>query len=110
MNDYPPDVLHVSAELLVALLLAGAAVLAAWTMVRFQGFGPRTVGGVLVTSAVAMILVSALPAWVDGVIGAQVPAARLVVSICLVLPVFTYFFIASGWFLRMLVELLDGVR
>jgi hypothetical protein len=57
-----------------------------------------------------MILVSALPSLVGSVAGAGIPDARLVIAFGLTLPVFTYFFLAAGWFLRALLRLFEGLR
>ena len=100
----------VSVECFVALLLVGCASLAAWLVVRFQGIGPRTLGGALIASATAWILVSALPSFIDGVTAAGLPDLKLVVAFGLTLPVFTYFFVAAGWFLRNLLGLMQGLR
>jgi hypothetical protein len=110
MLDYLPRMLSVSVGCFVALLVVGCAILAAWILTRFRGIGPRTLVGALVASGAAMILVSALPSFIDGVTAAGLPDVRFVIAFGLTLPVFTYFFLAAGWFLRSLVALLDGLR
>jgi hypothetical protein len=99
-----------SVECFVALLLVGSALLAAWLLVRFQGVGPRTLAGALVASAAAWILVSALPSFVDGVTAAGLPDEKLVIAFGLTLPVYTFFFVAAGWFLKNLLGLMQGLR
>jgi len=44
------------------------------------------------------------------VTAAGLPDLKLVVAFGLTLPVFTYFFVAAGWFLRNLLGLMQGLR
>lgn len=99
-----------SVECFVALLLVGSALLAAWLLARFQRMGPRTFAGALVTSAAAWILVSALPSLVHGVTAAGLPDPKFVIAFGLTLPVYTFFFVAAGWFLKNLLGLMQGLR
>jgi hypothetical protein len=110
MLRYLPEMPSISVECFVALLLVGSAVLAAWLLVRFQRVGPRTLAGALVASAAAWILVSALPSFVDGVTAAGLPDEKLLIAFGLTLPVYTFFFVAAGWFLKNLVGLMQGLR
>jgi len=110
MLHYLPGMPDLSVACFVALLLVGCALLAAWAMVRFQRIGPRTLIGALVASGAAMILVSALPNLVDAVATAGIPEVRFVIAFGLTLPVFTYFFLAAGWFVRALLGLFEGLR
>lgn len=102
--------LHLSVEHFVALLLLGAVILAVWTFLRFGRLGPRSLQGVVVHFLVAWMLVSAMPDLADGVVAARLPAAGLVISFGLLLPVFTYLFLTSAWCARLLVSLLSGLR
>jgi hypothetical protein len=110
MLHYVPDMPTLSVECFVALLFVGGALLAAWALVRFHRIGPRTLLGALVASGAAMILVTALPNLVDAVASAGIPDARLVMAFGLTLPVFTYFFLAAGWFVRALLGLFEGLH
>jgi len=102
--------LHLTTGGFVALLLAGAAVLAVWTVARFARFGPRTLGGVVLHGLAAMMLVSAMPGVAEAIAAAGFQGAGLVIAFGLVLPVFTYLFLASLWFVRLLVDLFGGLR
>ena len=88
----------------MAFLLVGAVLLAAWTLIRFQGIGPRSLTGGFFAMLAAFALISAVPAIVDGILAARIPATRVVVIFGLGLPVFTYFFLAGGWFMRSLLR------
>ncbi|HZT15028.1 MAG TPA: hypothetical protein VFA19_03700 [Gaiellaceae bacterium] len=101
--------LHLTVGSFVALLLAGAAVLAVWTVTRFGRLGPRTLGGAMLHELAAMMLVAALPNLAEATAAAAFPGARLVIAFGLVLPVFTYLFLASLWFVRLLVDLFGGL-
>jgi len=103
-------VLPIPVELFVALMFVGSALLAGWTLTRFHRLGPRTLAGALATSAAAMILVSGLPSFIDGVLGSGIPSARLIVVFGLAVPTYTYFFVAAGWFMRVLRSMLGGLR
>lgn len=104
------SVVHLTVGSFVALLLVGAAILAIWTFKRFSRLGPRSLGGVALHSLAAMMLVSALPNLAEAVAAARFREAGLVIAFGLVLPAFTYLFLASVWFLRLLAALLSGLR
>jgi ABC-type amino acid transport system permease subunit len=93
-----PILVPISPTLFVALLLIGSALLAAWTLVRYERVRPRTLGAALAAKLAALLLLLALPSLVDAVDGA--PAGRLLVVVAVALPIFTYFFVAAGWFAR----------
>jgi len=99
-----PVVTPISASLFIAFMLVAAVVLAAWTLVRFDRLGPRSLTGGFFAILASFALIAAVPAIVDGILAARIPAARVVVIFCLGLPVFTYFFLAGGWFMRSLLR------
>jgi hypothetical protein len=98
-----PVLTPISPAVFVPLLVLGAALLAAWTLVRFDRSGPRTVGGALLAKGVALLLLLAVPSLVDAAVG--LPDSRLVVVFAIGLPALTYFFLAAGWFARAIVRL-----
>lgn len=87
-------------QVFVSIMLVGAVLLAAWTLMRFERLGPRTLTGGFCAWIAAFVLISGLPSFIDGVLATRVPAARLVIVFGLALPTFTYFFLAGGWFMR----------
>ncbi|HET8527970.1 MAG TPA: hypothetical protein VFL60_03595 [Gaiellaceae bacterium] len=95
-----PVLVPIPPPLFVLLLLAGSALLAAWTLVRFERARPRTLRGAVAAKLVAVLLLVALPPLVDAASAA--PAGRLLVIFAVALPIFTFFFLAAGWFLRTL--------
>ena len=95
-----PVLFHLTAAIFVAFLFLGSALIAGWTLSRFERVGPRTLAGALLASVVALALLKGLPKLIDGVNASGVPAPRVVIAFGLALPTFTYFFVASGWFLR----------
>jgi len=99
-----PVLIPISAWVFVCLMLVGAVTLAAWTMVRFRHLGPHTMSGGFFAMMLAFALISGLPAFVGAVFAARLPEPRLVVLFGLALPIFTYFFLAGGWFIRSVLE------
>jgi hypothetical protein len=101
-------VLHVPVESLIAALLLGSVLLAAWTTVRFEHVRPRSLGGALLAGGTGLVLVTALGNIVEGIVAVGVPEVRVIVSIGIVLPVFTFFFVSFGWVVRAFTDLLGG--
>jgi hypothetical protein len=99
-----PVVTPISASLFIALMLVAAVVLAAWTLVRFERLGPRSLTGGFFAMLASFALIAAVPAIVDGVLAARIPEPRVVVVFGLGLPTFTFFFLAGGWFMRSLLQ------
>ena len=95
-------------ELFLAFLLVGSALLAGWTLARFENVGPRTVGGALLANFAALALLVGFPSLVDRVPAFGLPDRRLVIIFGLGLPTFTYLFLASGWFARAVLRRLFG--
>ncbi len=105
-----PIQLSVTANLFIDCMLVGAALLAAWIMVRFERMGPRSLAGATVGWALSGALILALPAVIPAVVLSGLPEPRLVVLFGLALPTFTYFFLAGAWFMRTLMKLVNGLR
>jgi hypothetical protein len=109
MTNYLLHVLQVPVASLVVILLLGSALLALWTLNRFERFGPRTLGGALLAGGAGLASLTALGTVVEGVAATGLPHAQFVIAIGLVLPVFTYFFVASGWLMRVVRDLFAGI-
>jgi hypothetical protein len=97
-----------SADAFIACLVVAAALLAGWILVRFERTGPRSLTVAALIWAAAAGLIFAIPALVEGVFAAGLPEAPVLVVFGLALPIFTYFFLAGGWFMRTLMRFLDG--
>lgn len=93
-----PVLVPIPPPVFVALLLVGSALLAAWTLVRFERVRPQTLAAAVAAKLAAVLLLVSLPALVDVVAGA--PGGKLLVVFAVALPIFTYFFLAVGWFAR----------
>ena len=99
-----------TADVFIACLVLGAAMLAFWVLVRFERFGPRSLVGAVCGWVASGALIFAIPACVSGIIAVGFPEPRLLIIFGLVLPIFTYFFLAGAWFMRTLLESATGVR
>ena len=100
-----PVVTPIPAQLFLALMYVAAFALAAWTIVRFKRLGPRSLTGGVFALLAAFALIIAVPP-LDGRRDRNGDTAdrALVLAIGLALPVFTYFFLAGGWFMRSLLQ------
>lgn len=89
-----------TSQLLVAFML-GTAALAIWSYLRWPGAAPGTLRGAVIRAAIALVLLQVGSALVGlGVDAAPgVPVATGVV-VLVVVPVLTYAFLASLWFLQ----------
>src|SRR3954447_4628945 len=110
MTELVPIQLSMSADAFISCLLVGAALLAGWVLVRFEGLGPRSLVTAACGWAASGMLIVAIPAFVQGIFAWGLPEARLFVVFGLALPIFTYFFLAGAWFMRTVMELVGGVR
>jgi hypothetical protein len=99
-----PLVTPIPAPAFIACMLVAAVLLAAWTLVRFEGLGPRSLTGGFFAMLAAFALIAAVPAIIDGIVAARIPGTKELVVFGLGLPVFTYFFLAGGWFMRSLMR------
>ena|SRR5437868_2947933 len=99
-----PVLFPIAPPLFIAFMLVGAVLLAVWAFLRWEELGPRSLTGGFFAMLAAFALISAVPAIIDGILAARIPATRVVVIFGLGLPVFTYFFLAGGWFMRSLLR------
>jgi hypothetical protein len=63
----------------------------------------------LLAGGAGLASLTALGTVVEGVAATGLPHAQFVIAIGLVLPVFTYFFVASGWLMRVVRDLFAGI-
>jgi hypothetical protein len=108
--QFLPIELTMSADAFVACMFVAAALLAWWVLVRFERLGPRSLLGAVVGWAASSALIFAIPTLNQGVLAWDLPEARLVIVFGVTLPIFTYFFLAGAWFMRTVMELLNGAR
>jgi hypothetical protein len=93
-------------QLLMAFTL-GTAALALWSYVRWPGAAPQTMKGAAIRVLLALVLLQvgagALGFGVDAA-----PAFALAVVVGVVVPVLTFAFLASLWFLKVCADQVRG--
>jgi hypothetical protein len=91
----------VSPEIFAVTLAVGAALLALWTIVRFTGFGPKTViwavGHVIAACVLLHVL---LPTAMDAIGASGLPVATYLSVFGVALPLLIYAFLSGGWMMR----------
>ena len=93
-------------QLLLALTI-GAAALALWSYLRWPGAMPASFKGALLRVAIALLLLQAgAPVLELGVDRAATHSVAIVVGV--VVPVLTYAFLASIWFLKVCADQVRG--
>jgi hypothetical protein len=85
-------------QFLITLTLATAA-LALWSYVRWPGAAPATIGGAVVRVVISLVLLQVAAGATDIGVGAS-PSLAIVLLIGTVIPVLTFAFLASIWFLK----------
>ena len=95
-----------TAQLLVAFTI-GTAALALWSYVRWPGAAPRSMRGAIVRAAIAFVLLQLGSALLGFGVEAA-PGLAVGVVVCVVVPVLTYAFLASIWFLKVCADQLRG--
>ena len=92
-------------QLLLAFMV-GTAALAIWSYVRWPGAAPGSLRGAVVRAAIALVLLQVGSALLGvGVEAAPGVAAAIGVLVLVVVPVLTYAFLASLWFLKACADL-----
>ena len=93
-------------ELLMAFTV-GTAALALWAYVRWPGVAPATIKGAVLRVLIAVMLLQvgagALKAGV-----AAAPSLAVLIVVGAVVPVLTYAFLASIWFLKVCADQVGG--
>ena len=93
-------------QMLMAFTL-GTAALALWSYLRWPGAAPATIKGAAVRVALALLLLQ-VGAAVLGYGVEAAPAFAVAVVVGVVVPVLTYAFLASIWFLKVLADQMRG--
>lgn len=93
-------------QLLMTLTLATAA-LALWSYVRWPGAAPATMKGAVVRVVVSLVLLQ-IGAAAFGLGIAAAPSFALVLLVGTVVPVLTFAFLASIWFLKVCADQIRG--
>ena len=89
-------------QLLMAFTV-GTAALALWSYVRWPGVAPATMKGAVVRVLIALALLQVGVGGLDAGIAAA-PSLTVPIVIGAVIPVLTYAFLASIWFLKVFVD------
>jgi hypothetical protein len=93
-------------QFLITLTLATAA-LALWSYVRWPGAAPATIKGAALRVVISLVLLQVGAAAIDiGV--AAAPSLAIVILVGTVIPVLTFAFLASIWFMKVCVDQIHG--
>jgi hypothetical protein len=84
------------------LFTLGAAVLAAWAIIRFPERGPRSLARSFVHLVIAFGLAALVPHGIGFVQGLELGNSVLVAALLVILPALLYMFLATLWLLRAL--------
>lgn len=88
-----------TADQLLMAFTIGTAALALWSYVRWPGVAPVTMKGAVLRVGIALVLLQIGAVTLE--IGlAAVPSLAVLVVVGAVIPVLTYAFLASIWFLK----------
>lgn len=93
-------------ELLITFTV-GTAVLALWSYVRWPGAAPATMKGALLRIAIALVLLQVGAVVLQFGVDAA-PSLAIVVVVGAVVPVLTYAFLASIWFMKVCADQMHG--
>ena len=93
-------------QLLVAFTV-GTAALALWSYVRWPGAAPATIKGALLRIAIALVLLQVGAGVLHFGVDAA-PSLAIVVVVGAVVPVLTYAFLASIWFMKACADQMHG--
>jgi len=96
-----------TANQLLMIFTAGTAALAFWSYIRWPGSAPATMKGAVLRVAIALVLLQVGAGALElGV--AAAPSLGLLIVVGAVLPVLTYAFLASIWFLKACADQIRG--
>ena len=96
-----------TAGLLLMAFTLGTAALALWSYLRWPGAAPATIKGAVIRIAVALLLLQ-VGAAALGLGDGAAPALAVAVVVGVVVPVLTYAFLASLWFLKLCADQVRG--
>jgi hypothetical protein len=88
-------------------LTIGTALLALWSHVRWPGAAPATIRGAVLRMLVAIALLQVGLAVLDLGTGTS-PLLTILVVLAALVPVLTYAFLASLWFMKVCVDQMRG--
>jgi hypothetical protein len=95
-----------TAQFLITLTLATAA-LALWSYVRWPGAAPATIRGAVLRVGISLVLLQVGAGALD--VGVEVaPSLAILILLGTVIPVLTFAFLASIWFLKVCVDQIHG--
>ena len=92
---------------LLAAITIGTAALALWSYVRWPGAAPHSLRGAVVRVAAAFVLFQVGSALL-GLGFEAAPGLAVGVVVLVVIPVLTYAFLASIWFLKVFADQIRG--
>lgn len=93
-------------QLLMAFTL-GTAALALWSYLRWPGAAPATIKGAIVRAVLAFVLLQFGAGLLGYGVGAA-PTFAVMIVVGVVVPVLTYAFLASIWFLKVCADQVRG--
>ena len=93
-------------QMLMAFTL-GTAALALWSYLRWPGAAPATIKGAIIRVALALLLLQVGAAALGYGVEAA-PAFAVAVVVGVVIPVLTFAFLASIWFLKVFADQIRG--
>jgi hypothetical protein len=96
-----------TAGLLLMAFTLGTAALALWSYLRWPGAAPHTMKGAIIRVALALLMLQVGAAALGYGVEAA-PAFAVAVVVGVVVPVLTYAFLASIWFLKVCADQLRG--
>jgi hypothetical protein len=95
-----------SSQFLITLTLATAA-LALWSYVRWPGAAPATIKAAVVRVVISLVLLQ-VGAAALGIGTAAAPSLAIPILVGTVIPVLTFAFLASIWFLKVCADQIRG--
>ena len=96
-----------TADQLLMVFTLGTAALALWSYLRWPGAAPATIKGAIIRVVLALFLLQVGAAALGYGVEAA-PAFAVAVVVGVVVPVLTYAFLASIWFLKVLADQMRG--
>jgi uncharacterized membrane protein len=94
-------------QFLITLTVA-TAVLALWSYIRWPGAAPATMKGAVLRVALSLVLLQVGAAALELGIAATSPSLGIVILVGAIVPVLTYVFLASIWFLKLCADQIHG--
>jgi hypothetical protein len=100
-----------SLGLFISALAVGSAALALWTAMRFPDAGPASLRGAMAQVALALVAGALLvPRGMEVAIGWSENAGPMLAVFLFAVPGLVYLFLSALWVMRILQQMLPGVR